>query len=50
MTIALGSSLNGTGVCNTGTIQMGRFYGLLDQFYVYARELTVSEISALYNV
>jgi len=50
MTITLGSSLNGTGVCNTGTIQMGRFYGLLDQFYVYARELTVSEISALYNV
>ena len=50
MTITLGSSLNGTGVCNTGTIQMGRFYGSLDQFYVYARELTASEVSTLYNV
>jgi len=47
MTITLGSSLLGTGVCNTGTIQMGQFYGSLDEFYVYARELTASEVSAL---
>ena len=50
MTITLGSSLLGTGVCNTGTIQMGRFYGWLDEFYVYARELTAAEVSALANV
>ncbi|UJR07308.1 hypothetical protein I4U23_011596 [Adineta vaga] len=36
MTITLGSSLFGLGVCNTGTIQMGQFYGSLDEFQVYA--------------
>lgn len=50
MTITLGSSLLGVGVCNTGTIQMGRFYGSLDEFYVYARELTASEVATLANV
>ncbi|UJR12874.1 hypothetical protein I4U23_017048 [Adineta vaga] len=40
MTMTLGSSLLGTGVCNTGTIQMGQFYGSFDEFYIYARELT----------
>ena len=50
MTITLGSSLLGFGVCNTGTIQMGQFYGSLDEFYVYARELTASEVAALVNV
>lgn len=50
MTITLGSSLLGTGVCNTGTIQMGRFYGWLDEFYVYARELTATEVAAHFNV
>ena len=50
MTITLGSSLLGTGVCNTGTIQMGRFYGWLDEFYVYARELTATEVAAHANV
>jgi hypothetical protein len=49
MTITLGSSLLGVGVCHTGTIQMGRFYGYLDEFYVYSRELTASEVSALAN-
>jgi hypothetical protein len=47
MTITLGNSLLGTGVCNTGTIQMGQFYGSLDEFYVYARELTAAEVTAL---
>ncbi|CAF3658766.1 unnamed protein product [Rotaria socialis] len=49
MTITLGSSLLGTGVCNTGTIQMGQYNGLLDEFRVYARELSAAEISALAN-
>ncbi len=50
MTITLGSSLLGTGMCRTGTIQMGRFYGSLDEFYVYARELSAVEVDTLFNV
>ena len=50
MTITLGSSLNGTGVCSTGTIQMGQFRGALDEFYVYARELNATEVAALSSV
>ncbi len=50
MTITLGSSLLGTGVCNTSTTQMGRFYGSLDEFYVYARELNATEVVALASV
>ncbi len=50
MTITLGSSLLGTGACNTGTIQMGLFYGSLDEFYVYARELNATEVAALASV
>jgi hypothetical protein len=50
MTITLGSSLLGTGVCNTGTIQMGQFYGSLDEFYVYARELSATDVATLFNV
>lgn len=47
MTITLGSSLLGTGVCNTGTIQMGQYSGSLDEFRVYARELTAAEVNQL---
>ena len=49
VTITLGSSLLGVGVCPTGTIQMGQYYGSLDELHVYARELTASEIIALAN-
>jgi hypothetical protein len=49
MTITLGSSLLGTGVCATGTIQMGQFYGWLDEFRIHARELLSSEVYALAN-
>ena len=49
MTITLGSSLAGTGVCNRGTIQMGQYLGALDEFRVYARELTAVQVSALAN-
>ncbi|UJR07082.1 hypothetical protein I4U23_011370 [Adineta vaga] len=49
MTLTIGSSLLGLGVCNTGTIQMGQFYGSIDEFQVYARELSPSEISTLAN-
>ena len=50
MTLTLGSSLLGLGVCNTGTIQMGQFSGYLDEFYVYARELNTTDITTLFNV
>ncbi|CAF4264687.1 unnamed protein product, partial [Rotaria magnacalcarata] len=49
MTITLGSSLLGMGACNTGTIQMGQYQGSLDEFQVYARELTAAEVLALAN-
>ena len=49
MTITLGSSLLGLGACNTGTIQMGQYRGSLDEFRVYARELTAAEVSSLAN-
>ena len=49
MTITLGSSLLGTGTCITGTIQMGQYHGSLDEFRVYARELTAAQVSALAN-
>jgi hypothetical protein len=29
---------------------MGQFYGSLDEFYVYARELNATEVAALANV
>lgn len=50
MTITLGSSLLGTNSCSTGTIKMGQFHGSLDEFYVYSRELTASEVTTLFNV
>ena len=49
MTITLGSSLLGAGGCSTGTIQMGQYRGSLDEFRVYARELTAAQVSALAN-
>jgi hypothetical protein len=49
MTLTLGSSLLGVGGCNTGTIVMGQFYGSLDEFQVYARELSAAEVNSLAN-
>ena len=49
MTLTVGSSLLGTGVCNTGTILMGQFHGSLDEFQVYARELSAAEVNVLAN-
>lgn len=50
MTLTLGSSLLGLGACATGTIQMGQYYGALDELYVYARELTAAEVAAHANI
>ena len=49
MILTLGNSLLGTTSCVTGGIQMGQYYGSLDELYVYARELTALEISTLAN-
>ena len=49
MTITLGSSLLGQGVCNTGTIQAAQYHGSMDEFRVYARELTAAQVAALAN-
>ena len=49
MTITLGSSLLGQGICNTGSIQAAQYSGSLDEFRVYARELTAAEVLALAN-
>ncbi|CAF1690435.1 unnamed protein product [Adineta ricciae] len=49
MTLTIASSLLGLGVCNTGTIQMGQFYGSVDELRVYAREFSSLEVFALVN-
>jgi hypothetical protein len=50
VTVTLGSSLNGTGVCApTGIINMGQYYGYMDEFELYSRELSSIDISNLAN-
>ena len=50
ITITLGSSLLGAGWCTgTHSAQLSQYRGLLDEFRVYARELTPREIWALAN-
>ena len=44
--ISLGTSVFGT-YCNTGQIVMGKYFGALDEFYVYNRELTADEVCLL---
>lgn len=49
VTTILGSSLNGTGICATSAITMGQYSGYMDEFQLYSRELSASDISALAN-
>ena len=49
MVLTLGSSLSGAGGCAASMIQMGQFNGSLDEFQVYARELSASEVQTLAN-
>ncbi|CAF4125869.1 unnamed protein product [Adineta steineri] len=44
--LTLGNSLSGGG-CNSQSITTGPFYGYLDEFRVYSRELSAREVSAL---
>jgi hypothetical protein len=48
-TITLGSSLNGKSSCAAGPIQMGQFYGMMDELRVYSRELSICDVYALAN-
>ncbi|CAF1027112.1 unnamed protein product, partial [Adineta steineri] len=45
--LTLGNSLSGGG-CNSQSIATGTFYGYLDEFRVYSRELSAREIFALF--
>lgn len=52
MIITLGSELQGIsfysgGSCNFGSISPGQYYGLMDEFRVYSRELTATEVASL---
>ncbi|CAF1086051.1 unnamed protein product [Adineta steineri] len=44
--LTLGNSLNSVG-CNSQSIATGPFYGYLDEFRVYSRELSATEVYAL---
>ena len=49
VTAILGSSYNGIDACRTIAITMGQFYGYLDEFRLYSRELSSGDVSALAN-
>lgn len=44
MTITLGSSLSRGINCGSSILRLGQYFGALDEFRVYARELTTTEI------
>ncbi|CAF4251341.1 unnamed protein product [Adineta steineri] len=46
VTLTLGSSLF-SGHCNSQSTAQGTFYGYLDEFRVYSRELSATEVSVL---
>ena len=47
VTATLGSSLAGTSICSAGNIVMGQYYGYMDQFQLYSRELIASFVATL---
>lgn len=46
--LTLGSCLNGCGTCDSGLIAPGQFIGIIDDFRIYSRELTATDVCALY--
>lgn len=48
MTITLGQYLSGSG-CGRGTIQPGQYRGHMDEFYIFSRELSQADVTALAN-
>jgi hypothetical protein len=47
--VTLGSSLTGINYCPSGIITMGQYQGYMDEFQLYSRELSASDISNLAN-
>ena len=48
MTVILGQSLSGN-ACARGSVATGNFQGEIDEFYIYSRELSQADITALAN-
>ncbi|CAF4261627.1 unnamed protein product, partial [Adineta steineri] len=48
MTATLGQPLKGT-ACAHGGIQIGNYRGEIDEFYIYSRELSQTDITTLAN-
>ena len=48
-TISLGNSPSGPQGCASGNILKGQFYGMIDEFRVYSRELNTAEVIVLAN-
>ena len=47
--VTIGSSLNGQNACVSGGIQKGQYFGEIDEFQLYSRELSSSDINSLAN-
>ena len=47
--LTLGSSLHGIGHCSALPVDIGQFYGMMDELRVYSRELDACEVYQLAN-
>ena len=47
--VTIGSSLDGQNSCSSGGIEMGQYFGEIDEFRLYSRELSSSDINTLAN-
>ena len=47
--VTIGSSLDGQISCSSGGIEMGQYFGEIDEFQLYSRELSSSDINSLAN-
>jgi hypothetical protein len=47
--VTIGSSLSGASSCPSTSIVMGQYHGYIDQFQLYSRELSASDITSLAN-
>ncbi|UJR28915.1 hypothetical protein I4U23_010133 [Adineta vaga] len=50
VTATLGSSLSGTSSCYACGIIKSQYYGLIDEFHIYSRELSAVDVSKLANL
>lgn len=49
LVVILGTSPNIAGACSSTSITMGQYRGLMDEFYLYSRELSAANILELFN-